>query len=1327
MSRPPSGSRDGIPSMPPIPQAQSRPPSEPQAASRPPSNPARRPPIASGTPTLGPQPAPGPSAGGSRVPSPAQPLQFDPVAKLAELERRLLAAREELRRKRDLEFMQREQSMRERLERLAREQEEEREERGRSKERIAALQREVERRREREAELEQRALAAQREEREEQVARWLEAVRSELARREAEQVAAMRRAMERRGMGPLPAALDRAGLPPPSTAPSRPPPRRARAAPREEPGLRLMAQRAAERETGLQEAQERVRALNARRGELLAELEGVEGRRRVHAALEAKGPDFLLDLELGNAPPRDYVLHNIRKQAPPAPRQLSRPAPPLAAAVEAGLREQERRLAALREEAERLRAAVERGRGYRGELGVLSYSLEQRPLYYMCRELAEEAADGIWAWLRRSRLTGEDVQKQRAGWEEEGGRLQAYLDEQARVEAERAIFADALAETIGELGGGVHRELRLVFDYADALVHSLMARAIRGACGKPPSDEAEATVVKMLRELRRRRDETAARQGRPAEAYRHSLRLQPSPHASATQVSEEERRKAEEAARKKREEEESWIDPEALVLRWEDTEGRVAGFGADADVAREVAYFERVGYRPFTLRCEADGHSVARGSPNGRLLALGGWSGGLWVYDIALAAMLANLSLTDRRNPGGATIAGRECLLRRPRKSETGAGEGARITEVIWSADGTGLVSLTTAGVVRMYSIAPDPAAPRDSIPEDGSYIPPPLWPLVELTAPALGGLLVEVFADETAKDPQKKPRRVLGIRVGEQEDGATAPGRPTCLAYHPALTLMATQPAFVCGLRGGDVVKSNTVPLRKVIHGGPPSGEHAARAAFGPVKGAGRFLTSHEVFTGHRVEVRAVGFRGASTDMVTVDARAHVFLWRYTEDALSFFGCFTPVAKYRLDMTYHTFEAAGPPQPLFPPRTTYVPDRVEPGTGFERAMRAEQERIAKLELARKPHLALRMGPTGKEFVFPLRADVEEIEARRRRRREAAAAAAARRAIGAEPDEALLAILRDDDGSGGEGGPEETEGDLVKHEAQRFRPCVVRGELVDCRLSRARDALALTVRFGAHGEEPPALSTVLFDFEALALRPRRLDVKPSPKPPPSAFINPGPHPCPPLTHTVELRALGSSLAYVAGEGCIKAYSLETGAHLGVAAANLDDPEVDEATSVDVVGRHRFLALAYSARPAPPAPHHFPRLTVRRRRAEPAGPGGRAAEAAAGPPPALPRPPRLGRRPGPAASSSASPRGPAAAARRPPRPTPDRRPRPAPPRPAPPEGDAPSDEEEPSDAEAAGVGAAPAPAPAPEARPNPGRPPVVPALPPPPPRPPTADD
>ena len=141
----------------------------------------------------------------------------------------------------------------------------------------------------------------------------------------------------------------------------------------------------------------------------------------------------------------------------------------------------------------------------------------------------------------------------------------------------------------------------------------------------------------------------------------------------------------------------------------------------------------------------------------------------------------------------------------------------------------------------------------------------------------------------------------------------------PTCVAFHPCMSMLGKQPSLLVGTQGGSIAKLNSRHLRgAVIHKCCIPNAGGTALAVSP---ADPDLPAREYLIRHLARVVLLAAVGGGAQQVSVDSSGLVCLWRYAPDAFSTLGWFRPEAVALVDIADATLEddPAVPPEELFP------------------------------------------------------------------------------------------------------------------------------------------------------------------------------------------------------------------------------------------------------------------------------------------------------------------------------------------------------------------------------------------------------------------------
>ncbi|XP_030838264.1 uncharacterized protein LOC105447295 [Strongylocentrotus purpuratus] len=251
-------------------------------------------------------------------------------------------------------------------------------------------------------------------------------------------------------------------------------------------------------------------------------------------------------------------------------------------------------------------------------------------------------------------------------------------------------------------------------------------------------------------------------------------------------------------------------------------------------------------------------------SPTQRMIAMGTVRGDIFIFDL----------LYDSSNPV------------RYIKNEGASSDG--VMQISWSLDSNRIISLNESGSVFMWSLHPGGSNTKDSRSLDFKDSNDEIVPS-QLT------LLLALDPDAEDFDFQEGP---LARSVAQTESQT-----PIVTAFHPSHTLIGSQNSLVVSFESGDIYKCN---IEHQITETSESFENTENVMFPTVQGAGDTIGQDipvELFRAHKHAVIYLGYVGNYGNMISVDVKGYIFIWKYTRRKISHYGWFEPIEKYWLEM----------------------------------------------------------------------------------------------------------------------------------------------------------------------------------------------------------------------------------------------------------------------------------------------------------------------------------------------------------------------------------------------------------------------------------------
>lgn len=561
------------------------------------------------------------------------------------------------------------------------------------------------------------------------------------------------------------------------------------------------------RDERAREMRERTRQLNEQRIELLEREKKLAKEKRQLQAVRAKGRDFLVEMEMGQGPPLEYVVANLPPDAEGEARNVQQyeeedddvDLDRLVADVTIDLPIQERRLAEMKLKKQRefvlhkeLAKPPHPPEPYDGSLSAESgvYRAGQEGSYRIARALAEEIVDRFVA-----EYVDEPAEVQRAllekasAWGAARQRTQYRLAERS-VEGAMRGFVDLLVEEtildIAEEAVGDERHF-------DELAANKVAALLLGAVmGKDASDERREKLERTLGDAQARRlaRDTARRSTGPP-VHLHTLQFNFTADDGLPEVKK--------GPRKTVHDDEEQEDAEPLYLQdLETVDMRPDVDPEDYAMEGERIYWQSMDLQPVFVPLSKSNNGIKkvsslRASPDGKFLAAGTAYGAVGVYDLRQLAACP-IDYDD------------ELPLPPLLFSYTPSSKRPPVNSMDWSLDSSSTLCVCDEGhEVSIFAIKPD-------------------WmsQFKDVDAEAVRGSAHKHFKEISSRrdgEPPKKAQRLwrrmhLDAKklrrkgVEEEKDGRTA--APVRVVMHPHMTLMGYQPSFVVGCANGLLVKWN-------------------------------------------------------------------------------------------------------------------------------------------------------------------------------------------------------------------------------------------------------------------------------------------------------------------------------------------------------------------------------------------------------------------------------------------------------------------------------------------------------------------------------------
>ena len=251
----------------------------------------------------------------------------------------------------------------------------------------------------------------------------------------------------------------------------------------------ILAKRERDRNSRVLNKEARLRELNEQRFELITKEETVRRRREVHDRLVDRGVEFLAEVELGKAPPREVIEHNLG-----IPADLSLRDRPLQTVI----RDTKEWVQVLPDRINGLKKDRERSHGYflllnrtyNGEMDVRRERPDIDPvLYGSMREMVDWMVEAAFRRYDQMQEDLSDVQRHREYYTQKNAVLAERLNWFADGQALRAVTNSLTEQVISEFSSSCASEVIKICIFAENSIFSIIASALKAQRKFPNSEE----------------------------------------------------------------------------------------------------------------------------------------------------------------------------------------------------------------------------------------------------------------------------------------------------------------------------------------------------------------------------------------------------------------------------------------------------------------------------------------------------------------------------------------------------------------------------------------------------------------------------------------------------------------------------------------------------------------------------------------------------------------------------------------------------------------------------------------------------------------------
>ena len=275
--------------------------------------------------------------------------------------------------------------------------------------------------------------------------------------------------------------------------------------------------------------------LNMKRMEIDQRLQELARNRKIHDVLTSKGSDFLVEVELGNAPPLDILLRNVDEQGEDLDieghlddgGEDTMDMDEFINLVRSRVGKREARLKDMKQDFEESakegqvapRADSTATEAYDGSLGAASYESDRLPAFILCRSIVLRTVD---EFLSSSHVVNLEEQLSQAKadyekWDASRKMLKARMDECRQEKVMRAFAEDVLLEAVAEAAADASAEIATVDEWCKSLSNEILvnsAASLSGSIRNARLYPQLGGLLKQMQTARAKRDELPRNQTR---------------------------------------------------------------------------------------------------------------------------------------------------------------------------------------------------------------------------------------------------------------------------------------------------------------------------------------------------------------------------------------------------------------------------------------------------------------------------------------------------------------------------------------------------------------------------------------------------------------------------------------------------------------------------------------------------------------------------------------------------------------------------------------------------------------------------------------------
>ena len=662
----------------------------------------------------------------------------------------------------------------------------------------------------------------------------------------------------------------------------------------------VQMKRRKERERQRHERAQKLTELNKQRKMITdAQLEQIQ-KEKDHRVVMDKGLEFLMDVELGVAPPLEMIIANARTgeeeiildsdiESDEDREDFITTVQHQMETIPMTIEELDAQLDALEAERKWVESIGEaETKAYDGHLGPRSYHPDQIPTYRICHEIVEQLSEQVVSRLVMQ-PTIKDVKQVVTDFKFAKQKNEVRREERRFDRALRWLNNEIMMEVVHDLAGSICVEYNEVHKRAALAARDILVEAF------DVSSSVRPMLNPILEELIKRRQVSDNMNKSRISHHSSKLRFGRKGGALTPEQMAEEAKAAEDEENSRTSGQGAGGDDveydTALVPESDIFPSRLVPYGPLQEMEDDYWGKFKLHWTGHNLPSKAGPCTVACESDDGRFIFTGHAKGAVVFWDCAGKEPLP-IRMDLRSN-----LPQEACVAVTHAKYGSGGGGGRVIT-----LDDNFILRVWTTEIAEI----PGKKQSSKKFPADiRAYGKVPKQPQ------CICVLSAKSFARQGAD-----PKDLTSLN-------------PTAICFHSAMTITGQQPSFMIGLAGGTIVKWNLNSDGPVLCDDPieivndsinpitqgkslEKEERMSKSRLAACGNEHRPSVEREFFQAHHAEIEFIGIVGTSVDhhdptskIISVDKASVIIIWMYSKESFSGFGWFVPTTKHKLRSLY--------------------------------------------------------------------------------------------------------------------------------------------------------------------------------------------------------------------------------------------------------------------------------------------------------------------------------------------------------------------------------------------------------------------------------------